>query len=56
VAKLAELKLPSSLQNARIEGLPEAAYYISEFITEEEEGYLLDKVLYISLVSIPRIH
>ena len=33
------------LETARISSLPQAGFYISDFITEEEEAYLLHKVL-----------
>jgi alkylated DNA repair protein alkB family protein 6 len=36
--------LPSSLEHARITTLPQTAYYIPNFITEEEEQMILDKV------------
>ncbi|KAF5644620.1 alkylated DNA repair alkB like 6 [Fusarium tjaetaba] len=36
--------LPPSLQHARINTLPEAAYYIPNFITEQEEQNILDKI------------
>jgi alkylated DNA repair protein alkB family protein 6 len=36
--------LPSSLEHARITSLPQTAYYIPNFITEEEEQMILDKV------------
>ena len=32
------------LETARISSLPQAGFYISDFITEEEEEYLLHKV------------
>lgn len=38
------LSLPSSLEHARITSLPQTAYYIPNFITEEEEQMILDKV------------
>ncbi|RFN52198.1 alkylated dna repair protein alkb like 6 [Fusarium flagelliforme] len=38
------LLLPSSLEHARITSLPQAAYYIPNFITEEEEKIILDKI------------
>ncbi|XHF97913.1 hypothetical protein AWENTII_001488 [Aspergillus wentii] len=34
----------SGLEAARIKSLPEDAYYISDFLTEEEEGFLLHKI------------
>lgn len=36
--------LPESLDQARIGSLPPAAYYIADFITEEEERHILEKV------------
>lgn len=35
---------PPALENARIKDLPSTAYYISNFITEEEERIILSKV------------
>ncbi|PHH88372.1 hypothetical protein CDD83_7617 [Cordyceps sp. RAO-2017] len=36
--------LPSSLEAARVDGLPSTAYYIPDFITEEEERLMLAKI------------
>lgn len=36
--------LPSALDQARVTRLPSTAYYIPDFISEEEEQLLLDKV------------
>lgn len=36
--------LPPSLGSARITTLPQTAYYIPDFISEEEEQMILDKV------------
>lgn len=36
--------LPASLEQARVERLPARAYYIADFISEDEEKVLLDKV------------
>lgn len=36
--------LPSTLEPARILSLPATAYYIPNFISEEEERLILDKV------------
>jgi hypothetical protein len=38
------VKLPPSLEAVRITSLPRAAYYIADFITEEEEEIILHKV------------
>lgn len=35
---------PASLEHARISSLPAAAYYIADFISEEEEKLILEKV------------
>ncbi|TQV99966.1 hypothetical protein V2A60_005380 [Cordyceps javanica] len=35
--------LPASLEAARINGLPASAYYIPDFISPEEERFILDK-------------
>ncbi|KEZ42606.1 Uncharacterized protein SAPIO_CDS5847 [Scedosporium apiospermum] len=36
--------LPQSLEDARIRTLPASAYYLPNFITEEEEQFILDKI------------
>ncbi|KAF4945289.1 hypothetical protein FSARC_14462 [Fusarium sarcochroum] len=36
--------LPASLEHAKITTLPQTAYYIPNFITEEEEQIILDKI------------
>jgi hypothetical protein len=36
--------LSASLAKARVERLPACAYYIADFISEDEEKVLLDKV------------
>lgn len=36
--------LPSSLDRVRISRLPATAFYIANFITEEEERFILDKI------------
>jgi alkylated DNA repair protein alkB family protein 6 len=36
--------LPTSLEESRIYSLPSSAYYISDFISEEEEKVILDKI------------
>lgn len=38
------VSLPSSLAQARIPNLPATAYYVADFITEEEERLILDKI------------
>lgn len=35
--------IPASLEKVRIKTLPPSAFYISEFISEEEERLLLEK-------------
>lgn len=40
----AGVALPSTLELAKISRLPATAYYIPNFISEEEEKVLLDKV------------
>ncbi|KAI1437683.1 hypothetical protein GGR50DRAFT_20104 [Xylaria sp. CBS 124048] len=39
-----EPSLPQHLDHVRVSGLPSAAFYISDFITEDEEKLILDKV------------
>lgn len=39
-----DFSLPPSLDRARITTLPQTAYYIPDFISEEEERMILDKV------------
>ncbi|KAF4468715.1 alkylated DNA repair alkB like 6 [Fusarium albosuccineum] len=39
-----DFSLPPSLEHARITTLPQTAYYIPNFISEEEERVILDKV------------
>jgi hypothetical protein len=36
--------MPAPLEAVRIKGLPDSAFYVSDFITEEEERALLNKV------------
>ncbi|KAH6653913.1 Alkbh6 protein [Truncatella angustata] len=36
--------LPVSLDHVRVKSLPPAAYYVSDFITEDEERIILDKI------------
>jgi alkylated DNA repair protein alkB family protein 6 len=36
--------MPASLEDVRIKRLPSRAYYIADFISEEEEQVLLNKV------------
>ncbi|KAI1460745.1 hypothetical protein F4805DRAFT_478515 [Annulohypoxylon moriforme] len=38
------LTLPESLEQVRITNLPSAAYYISDFITQDEEATILEKI------------
>ena len=38
--------LPASLQEVLIPSLPASGYYVPNFITETEEAYLLQKVMY----------
>lgn len=38
------IRLPGSLEECRITTLPPAAYYIANFISEEEEENILRKV------------
>lgn len=37
-------QLPGTLEDARVERLPPAVYYIPDFITEDEEQTILQKV------------
>jgi alkylated DNA repair protein alkB family protein 6 len=39
-----DARLPSSLDAAKITSLPATAYYLPNFISEEEERMILDKV------------
>lgn len=39
-----QISLPRSLEASRIHALPPAAYYIPDFISEEEEAAILHKV------------
>ncbi|KFG86173.1 hypothetical protein MANI_008646 [Metarhizium anisopliae] len=39
-----QVSLPPSLEDARIHGVPSAAYYIPDFISEEEEHFILGKI------------
>jgi hypothetical protein len=41
---MASIRLPNSLEEARIPTLPDSAYYIPHFISSEEEQELLDQV------------
>ena len=36
--------MPASLEEVRLQGLPPSVFYIADFISVEEEQYLLDKV------------
>ena len=40
----AGITLPASLEQVRINALPPDAYYISDFISEDEERQILDKI------------
>lgn len=44
--------LPIALQEALITGLPTSGYYIPNFVTSEEETYLLHKVIRQSHVTL----
>jgi alkylated DNA repair protein alkB family protein 6 len=37
--------LPTSLEDYKIKSLPASAFYIADFITQEEERILLEKVV-----------
>lgn len=37
-------RLPESLEQARVQSLPSSAYYIADFISDEEEQLILDKI------------
>ena len=39
-----KIHLPASLRDSRVTTLPPNAYYIADFISEEEEGAILQKV------------
>ena len=39
-----QINLPPSLEGKRINALPPAAYYVADFISEEEEETILHKV------------
>ncbi|KAM4060225.1 calpain [Hirsutella rhossiliensis] len=39
-----DASLPSSLEAARVQGLPLAAYYIPDFITRDEQDWILGKI------------
>lgn len=39
-----QIRLPPSLETSRIPALPPAAYYIADFLSEEEEQFILHKV------------
>ena len=41
---MGRVTLPACLQDAKVTSIPDAAYYIADFITEAEEEVLLDKV------------
>lgn len=39
--------IPMSLADVKITGLPSSAFYIADFISEEEERVLLEKVIFL---------
>lgn len=43
-----DMALPSSLAQAKIASLPSTAYYIPNFISEDEERFILDKVRWLA--------
>ncbi|PGH17327.1 hypothetical protein AJ79_01211 [Helicocarpus griseus UAMH5409] len=45
------IRLPDKLKDAQIKSIPESAYYIPEFITQDEEERLLQKI---TTVPVPR--
>ncbi len=49
------VNLPPSLESRRINALPAAAYYISDFISEEEEAAILHKVARHTRATHPRL-
>ncbi len=49
------VNLPPSLESRRINALPPAAYYISDFISEEEEAAILHKVARHTRATHPRL-
>jgi len=48
-----EVHLPSSLEQSRITALPPSAYYIPNFISEDEEKLILEKVARRVFIFIP---
>lgn len=48
-----DVGLPTSLDDAKITGLPSTAFYIPNFITEEEERQILDKVYSFARPPVP---
>ncbi len=50
--EIAQVKLPRSLDDARVTTLPPTAYYIPDFITPAEEVFLLNKVRFAPALSI----
>ncbi|KAJ0107633.1 hypothetical protein J7T55_007824 [Diaporthe amygdali] len=48
------VSLPSSLDQARIPRLPATAYYIADFISEEEERLILDKLTVNKISGAPK--
>lgn len=43
-----EMEVDLDLQKARIHALPQEGFYISNFITDDEEEFLLQKVYFIT--------
>ena len=41
---LTDISLPDSLEDVRIQSLPQSAFYIADFLTEEEQHTILDKI------------
>lgn len=48
------VSLPTSLEHARVTSLPSTSYYIPNFISEEEERIILDKVRLVTPFFPPR--
>ena len=41
---MSEINITKKLDESLVQALPSAAYYLSEFISSDEEAYLLQKV------------